>query len=114
MAVSAYTFFMCHDVQFFIFYFGKYIDCRNMHGVTHTQNLQDTFGVIVSTVGQDSSIGVATRHRLDFPDVECRWGRISAPVRIGPGAYPTSCTMGMGFLSQRVKWPGSGLDPPPV
>ena len=38
--------------------------------------------------------------------------RFSAPVQIGPGAHPASCTMGTGsFLG--IKWPGRGIDHPP-
>jgi hypothetical protein len=38
--------------------------------------------------------------------------RFSAPVQTGPGAYPTSCTMGTGSFPG-VKRPGRGVDHPP-
>ena len=47
--------------------------------------------------GRDSSVGIATRCRLDGPGdripVEARF---SAPVQTGPGAHPASYTMGAG------------------
>jgi hypothetical protein len=54
--------------------------------------------------GPGSVVGIATGYGLDGPGIECRWG-IPTPVQIGPGAYPTSCTMGTGSFP-RVK---SGL-----
>ena len=51
--------------------------------------------------GRDSSVGIATRYRLDGPGIESRWGaRFSAPVQIGPGAHPAFCTMGNVSLSR--------------
>ena len=38
--------------------------------------------------------------------------RSAAPVQTGPGAHPTSCTMGTGSLSRGVKRPGNGFDQP--
>ena len=41
-----------------------------------------------------SVVGIGTRHGLDGPGIEYRWGaRFSAPVQSGPGARPTSYTM---------------------
>jgi hypothetical protein len=40
--------------------------------------------------------------------------RFSAPVRAGPGANPTSYTVGTGSLSRGVKWPGRGVIRPPT
>jgi len=37
--------------------------------------------------------------------------RFSGPVPTGPGAHPTSCTVGTGSF-QGVKWPGHGNDHP--
>ena len=63
--------------------------------------------------GRDSSVGIATRYGLDGPGIESLWGAIfSAPVQTGPGAHPTSCTMGTGSFPG-VKRPGRGVDPPP-
>ena len=37
-----------------------------------------------STLGRDSSVGIATRYWLDDPGIESRWGReFSAPVQTG-------------------------------
>ena len=30
---------------------------------------------IFSKVGRDDSVGIATRYKLDGPEIECRWGR---------------------------------------
>ena len=63
--------------------------------------------------GRDSSFGIATRYGLDGPGIKSRWGaRISAPVKTGPGAHPSSCTVGTGSFPG-VQRPGRGADPPP-
>ena len=49
------------------------------------------------TCGPGSVAGIATGYGLYGPGIESRWGsRFSAPVQIGPGAHPASCTMGTG------------------
>ena len=50
---------------------------------------------------RDSSVGVVICYGLDGPRIEspCR-ERFSAPVQVGPGAHPASCTMGSGPLSR--------------
>ena len=59
-----------------------------------------------TTMGLDSSVGIATRYGLDGPGIESRCGaRFSAPVQSGHGVYPASCTMGTGSFSG-VKRPG--------
>ena len=51
--------------------------------------------IIKAVVGRDSSVGIATRYWLDDPGIESRWeARFFAPVQIGPGGHPASCTMG--------------------
>ena len=45
--------------------------------------------------GPGSVVRIATGYGLDCPWIESRWVmRFSAPVQTGPGAHPTSCTMG--------------------
>ena len=63
-------------------------------------------------MGRDSSVGIATRYELDYPDIESRWGRFSAPVQTGPGAHPASYKVGTGCFPE-VKWPLRGVDHPP-
>jgi hypothetical protein len=66
--------------------------------------------------GRDSSVGIATRYRLDGPGIESRWGRdFPHPSRSAPGAYPASCIMGTGSFrgGGAVKLPGRGADHPP-
>jgi hypothetical protein len=47
--------------------------------------------------GLGSSVGTATDYGMDGPGIKFRWGaRFSAPVQIGLGAQPASCTMGTG------------------
>jgi len=63
-------------------------------------------------VGQDSSVGIATRYGLDGPVIESRRGgeaRFSATFQTGPGAHPASYTMGTGSFTG-VKRQGRGVD----
>jgi len=46
------------------------------------------------------------------PKVSTVFFRTVTPVQTGPGAHPSSYTMGTG-LFPGVKRPGCGLDPPP-
>ena len=49
--------------------------------------------------GPCTTVSIATGYGLDGLEIESRWGaRFSTPVQIGPGAHPTSCTMGTGSL----------------
>ena len=53
-------------------------------------------------VNQDSAVRTTTRYGLDGPGIKSQWGaRFPTYVKTGPGAYPASCTMGTGSLSQR-------------
>jgi hypothetical protein len=64
-------------------------------------------------MGQDSSVGIATRYGLDGPGIESRWvARLSAPVQTDPGVHPASYTMGTGSFLW-VKRPRSCVDHPP-
>jgi hypothetical protein len=60
--------------------------------------------VLVSRLGRVSSVGIATRYRLEGPGI--------APVQTGPGAHPASDTMSTGSF-QGVKRPGRGVDHSP-
>ena len=63
-------------------------------------------------MGRDSAVYIATRYGLDGPGIESRWwARFSAPVRTGPGAHPSSHTVGTGSFF-RINWPGRGVDHP--
>jgi hypothetical protein len=67
--------------------------------------------LIVNLVGCDSSVGIATRYGLDGLVIGSG-GEISTPVQFGPGAHPSSYTIGSGsFLG--VKRPARGTDHPP-
>jgi hypothetical protein len=58
-------------------------------------------------------VGRVTRYGLDGPGIESHWGAgFSAPVQTGPGAHPTSCTMGTGSFPG-LKRPEHGADHPP-
>jgi len=64
-------------------------------------------------VGQDSSVGTATRYWLDGPVIESRWGaRFSESIQTGPGAHPASFTMGTAPFPG-INRPGSGSNHPP-
>jgi hypothetical protein len=55
----------------------------------------------------------ATGYGLDGPGIETMWGaRLSAPIQIGPAAYPASYTIGTGSF-QEVTRPGRCVDHPP-
>ena len=62
-------------------------------------------------MGRDSSVGIATRYRLDGPGIKSQWGA-RFPVQTGPGAHPASYTMGTGSYPA-LKQPGCGIDHPP-
>ena len=63
-------------------------------------------------MGRDSSVGIATRYRLDGVGIESRWeARFSAPVQTGPRAHPDSYAMGTGTFPG-VKRPGLGVKHP--
>jgi hypothetical protein len=62
-----------------------------------------------------SSVGILTGYGLDSPGIESRWGaRFSAPVQIGPGAHPASCTMGAGSFLGVKSGRGVTLTPHPL
>ena len=49
----------------------------------------------ITTACRDSAVGIATVYCLDGPGIEFQFGaKFSAPVLTGPGAHPTSYTMG--------------------
>jgi len=61
-------------------------------------------------VNSEAVLYIRTRYWLDGLGFEPRWGeRVSAPVRTGPEAHPTSCTVGTGSF-QGVKRPGPMLN----
>ena len=54
---------------------------------------------VLTFVGRDGVIGIATRYGLDGPTIESRWGaRLFVPVQAGPKTHPASHTMGTGSL----------------
>ena len=65
--------------------------------------------------GPGSVVGIATAYGLDGPGIESRWGaRFSALVQTGPGAHPTSCTMGTGSFPGVRCCQGVTLTPRPL
>ena len=63
---------------------------------------------VLITEGRDRSVGIATR----YGDRILVRARFYALVQTGPGAHPTSCTMGAGSFPG-VERPGCGADHPP-
>ena len=53
----------------------------------------------VRKVGRGSAVGRATRYGLDSSWIKSLWGESFRLIQTGPGAHPTSCTMGTDFLS---------------
>jgi hypothetical protein len=67
----------------------------------------------VGSVDRDSLVGTATGYLLDGPGIKSPVGAtFSATVHTGPGAHPSSCTMGTGSLAG-LKQPGRGFNHPP-
>jgi hypothetical protein len=73
------------------------------------------FWYYIILVGWDSSVSIATSYGLDGLGIEPRWGaRFSAPVQTGPGAHPTSYTVGTrSFSGVENSW-GVTLTPHPL
>ena len=68
--------------------------------------------LLTSSMGRDSSVGIATRYGLDGPEIESRWGaRLSGTVQTGSGTHPASYTTVSGSLLG-VKRPGRDADHP--
>jgi hypothetical protein len=64
-------------------------------------------------VGQDSSVGRATRYGLEGAGIEYRCGaRFSAPVQTGSESHPASYTMDTGSFPGVMR-PGRGVNHPP-
>ena len=67
----------------------------------------------MKNTGRDSSVGIATRYRMDGAEIESRWGRNfphpSRPILV-PTQPPVQLAPG---LSRGVKGPGRGTDHPP-
>jgi len=60
-----------------------------------------SFPLNVTDMGIDSSVGIATRYRLDGPGIESWWGaRFFATLQTGPGAHPAPNKVGTESLSQ--------------
>jgi hypothetical protein len=65
--------------------------------------------------GPGSVVGRATGYGLDGPGIEFRWGtRFSTPVHTGPGAHPSSCTVGTGSFPGVGSGRGVTLNPHPL
>jgi len=65
-----------------------------------------------NTSGPDSSVIIATGYKLNGPGIESRCGaRFSALVQTGPGALPSSSTMGTVSLLRVNSGPGCEADP---
>jgi len=70
---------------------------------------------IVQYCGPGSAVGIATGYGLEGQGIESRWGaRISTLVQSGPGARPTSCTMGTGSFLRVKSGRGVTLTPHPL
>ena len=68
-----------------------------------------------AALGPGSVVGIASGFGLDGPGIESRWGaRFSAPVQNGPGAQPSSCTMGTGSFPGVKSDRGVRLTPHPL
>ena len=69
--------------------------------------------LMLSVVGRDSSVGIATRYGLGQSGDRIAVGaRFSAPAHTGAEVHPACYTMGTGSFSE-VKRPGRCVDHPP-
>jgi len=64
-------------------------------------------------VGQDSSVGIATRYGLDGPGIESRWVRDLLHPSSGPEAHPASYTWVPGLSREKSGW-GVALTTHPI
>lgn len=62
--------------------------------------------------GWDSVVCIAICYVLDGWGFK-QWSKFSVPVQAGPGAYPTCCMGGTGFLFLGVKQLGHGISHSP-
>ena len=70
-----------------------------------------SYRLILLSVGQDSSVGIATCYGLGGPGIESRCGRgFPHPSRTALGAFLAYYTVGTGFFFLGVKRPGGDLD----
>ena len=70
-------------------------------------------GLCVGVRGQDSSVGVPTRYRLEGPGIESPCGaRFSASIQTGAGTHQAFYTKGTGSFPG-VKRSEHGVDHPP-
>ena len=62
-----------------------------------------------------SSVAIPTGYGLDGTGIESRWGaRFFVPVQTGPGAHPSSSTMGTGSFPGVKSSRGVTLTPHPL
>ena len=89
--------------------------CRSLHMsyVLH-HKVQWLDNVLIVRRDRVSSVGIATRHGLDDPGIESRWGRdFLHPSRPALGVHPASYTLVTGsFLGIKLTGPGAYHPPP--
>ena len=79
-----------------------------------TQFVVNTKSYLFRRVGACSSVGIATCYGLDGPGSNPGVGSDFPPVQTGPGAHPTSCTMGTGSFPGVKCGRGVLLTPHPI
>ena len=74
--------------------------CVKNHGKLGVELLMLLYALNPKLRARDSSVGIATRYRLDGSGIESRWrARFSATVQTCPRGKPASYTMGTGSFS---------------
>jgi len=66
--------------------------------------------IIIIIMGRDSSVGIATRYRLDSPEIESRWGEIFRTCPDRPWDPLSLLYNGYRVSAPGVKRPGRGVD----
>jgi hypothetical protein len=87
------------------------IPVRPLHAFVRGKGLYLLY--LFTHCGPGSSVGIATDYKLDGQGTESRWGRDFPPVQTGPGAHPSSCTMGTGSFPGVKCVRGMPLTTPP-
>ena len=107
---------MCNDRRSRILFVPKGED---LAGVWRRLNIVGCYSLYLPDktciVGRCSSVGIATELRAGRSGDRIPVGaRFSAPVPTGPGAYPSSCTMGTGSFPGVKSGRGMTLTPHPL
>lgn len=85
---------------------------ENVHGWTEENHSVSLLRIqsdnVVKVRSRDSVVGVVTHYVLEDAGFKSRHGKCCLLQNVH--AHPASYSVGNGFLSEGVKWPGSEID----